>query len=224
MNYQIQKTEGFELHDWSDKAWDMAEYLELKNVVDGSSIGKKARVKLLWSEKYLYILFDVEDDHIWGTFQKDDDPIYDEEAVEIFIASGEGVPQKYLELQFSPKGVKYDAKVNNPTGSRHDSGFNVDVSWNSDLQFRQKIDVKEDYGKYKAGRWITQTKVPADEIGTGGLKAGDRLRGNLFRIDGYPEQNSFQALVPNLEHPPNFHTPSKFATFELQDEKAEQDI
>ncbi len=221
MIYQIIKTEDFELKEWPDRAWEKAEFQELKDVISGDEIEKKARVKMLWSEKFLYVLFDVEDEHIWGTYEKDDDPIYDEEVVEIFVVHGEATAQKYLEIQFSPKGVKYDAKVTNPTGSRHDSGFQVDLSWNSNLLFKQKIEAKEDYGKYKAGKWITQVKIPSVEIGAGELKSGDRLRGNLFRIDGYPEQNSFQALVPNMEKPANFHTPEKFATFELTDLLAE---
>jgi len=217
MNYKISKTNDFELKEWPDLAWEKTDYLELKDVTSGDDIEKKARIKLLWSEKYLYVLFDVEDDHIWGTYQKNDDPIYEEEVVEVFIALGEQIPQNYLELQFSPNGIKYDAKVKNPTGSRHDSGFDVDVSWNSNLIFKQKIDAKENYGAYKAGRWLTQIKIPSIEIGAGEFKAGDRLRGNLFRIDGYPKQNSFQALVSNMEQTPNFHTPKDFAIFELED-------
>jgi hypothetical protein len=126
-----------------------------------------------------------------------------------------------LELQFSPNEIKFDGRVSNPTGSRHDAGFNVDISWDSKLSFKQKISVSEDHGEYKKGRWITQVKIPADELMVSDLKSGDRLRGNLFRIDGYPDQNSFQALVANMETPPNFHTPKNFAIFELIDEQVE---
>lgn len=214
MDYKIVKTEDFELKEYPSSHWDKASPLELKDVTTGDPVDKKALCKMLWSEQYLYVLYDIQDDHIWGTYLKDDDPIYDEEVVEIFISFGEQIPQKYLEIQFSPNAVKFDAKINNPTGSRHDSGFNVDLSWNSALKFKQKIEAKEDYGDHKAGRWTTQVKIPASELGSV-LKAGDRLRGNLFRIDGWPKQNSFQALVPNLETIPNFHTPKNFATFEL---------
>ena len=215
MIYPVKKTMDFELHEWPDKSWDKSVFYELKDVTNGNPVEKKARVKLLWSEEYLYVLFDVEDDHIWGTYEKNDDPIYEQEVVEIFISFSEMIPKNYLELQFSPKGIKFDGKVSNPTGSRHDSGFNVDVSWDSRLEFKQKISATEDYGSYKAGRWVTQVKIPVSELLVSELKVGNRLRGNLFRIDGYPKQNSYQALVPNLESVPNFHTPKKFATFEL---------
>lgn len=218
MIYQIKKTEDFELSEYPSSAWDKTLSYELKDVTNGQAVIKKAKVKLLWSEKYLYFLFDTEDDHIWGTYEKNDDPIYDEEAVEIFIAYGEAIPKEYLELQFSPKGVKFDGKVKNPTGLRQDTGFSVDVAWDSKLEFKQKVSVSGDFGAYKSGRWVTQVKLPVSELNVSELKVGDRLRGNLFRIDGYPEQNSFQALVPNMEPKPNFHTPKNFAIFELIDE------
>lgn len=221
MNFKVQKTEDFELGELPNNAWDIPSWLELKDVTSGNTVEKKAKAKLLWSEHFLYVLFDVDDDHIWGTYQNDDDPIYNEEVVEVFIANGDQIPQNYLEIQFSPNGVKFDAKVKNPTGSRHDSGFDFDVSWNSNLTFRQKINVQEDHGQYKSGRWCTQIKIPSVEFGASELKMGDRLKGNLFRIDGFPKQNSFQALVPNMEPIPNFHTPKIFATFELIDEKME---
>lgn len=218
MIYQIKKTDDFDLKEWPDSAWDKTLAYELKDVTNGMNIVKKAKAKMLWSEEHLYVLFDVEDDHIWGTYQNNDDPIYEEEAVEVFIAYGEAIPKEYLELQFSPRGVKFDGKISNPTGSRHDSSFKVDVSWDSNLSFKQKITSTGDFGKYQTGRWVTQVKIPLSELGVSGLKAGDRLRGNLFRIDGYPEQNSFQALAVNNETPPNFHTPSHFAIFELVEE------
>lgn len=215
MIYQIKKTEDFELTDWPSSAWDKTLSYELKDVTSGLPVEKKAKVKLLWSEKFIYVLFDVEDDHIWGTYENNDDPIYEQEAVELFVSHGESIPKKYLELQFSPMGVKFDGKVSNPTGSRHDAGFEVDITWDSKLIFKQKITIFEDRGEFKKGRWITQVKLPVDELLVSALQAGDRLRGNLFRIDGYPEQNSFQALVPNMEPTPNFHTPKNFAIFEL---------
>ena len=211
----IHKTSDFEFSERLDQAWDIAGFHELKDVTSGNSVEKKAKAKMLWSENYLYVLFDVEDDHIWGTYQKNDDPIYDEEVVEVFITLGEKDPQNYLELQFSPLGVKFDAKVQNPTGSRHDEGFAVNKSWDSNLEFVQSIVETDSHADYKIGRWITQVKIPAKEIGQRNFTLGDKLRGNLFRIDGYPKQNSYQALMPNLESVPNFHTPKKFATFEL---------
>jgi hypothetical protein len=86
MIYQIKKTQDFELCEWPDPTWDKILPYELKDVTNALPVEKKAKVKLVWSEKFLYVLFDVDDDHIWGTYSNNDDPIYEQEAVEIFIA------------------------------------------------------------------------------------------------------------------------------------------
>jgi len=210
MNIKIKSTQDDEP---KKIVWNSPKF-ELVDVVTGKSVSHKAKVKLQWSEKFLYILFDVNDDHIWGTFRNNDDPLYEQEAVEIFMSYGEETPKEYFELQFSPNLVKYDAWVKIPTGSRHDKSFSVNVGWNFEkLEFEQEIDASGD--EVKKGVWQTYVKIPAAEIKGSDFKKGDILRGNLFRIDGHPKQNSFQALSPNFEKTPNFHTPEKFATFEL---------
>lgn len=193
--------------------WDGIEGYELCDVATGEQVEKKAKVKFLYSEKFFYVFFNAEDDHIWGTYKNDDDPIYNEEAVEIFLSFGEETPREYFELQFSPNSVKYDAWVKNPTGIRTDPGFEVDTKFNF-RNIKYKVEV-EGEGEPKKGLWKVFVKIPADEIKGSNFKKGDILRGNFFRIDGYPKQNSFQALSPNFEIKPNFHTPEKFAKFEL---------
>ncbi|PIT97110.1 hypothetical protein COT77_03275 [Candidatus Berkelbacteria bacterium CG10_big_fil_rev_8_21_14_0_10_41_12] len=194
--------------------WSQAKEIDLVDATNGLKIKKSAKFRLLWSPRYLYIFFDVTDDHIWGTHKRDDDPIYDEEAVEVFLAFGKSVPKEYFELQFSPNGVKYDAWVKNPTGNRCDKQFNVDVNWNfKNIEFNQEIDAS---GNPRKGTWTTYIKIPATEIKGSNFKAGDALRGNFYRIDGWPKQNSFQAWSPTMKSPPDFHVPQKFGIIYLR--------
>lgn len=193
---------------------DKEKPFELVDVVTGETIERPAKLSLSWSTKYFNIFFDVEDDHIWGTYSQNDDPIWQEEVIEAFLSFGDKTPKEYFELQFSPKGIKYDAWVKNPTGNRQDGEFQVNVSWNfKNLEFSQSINAT---GDPMRGRWQTHIKIPAQEIKGSDFVKGDLLRGNFFRIDGYPKQSSFQALKPNFEKTPNFHTPDKFAKFILK--------
>lgn len=211
------------------KIWKSADEIILANSVNGKTIAKnQAKVKLLWSDDGLFVLWEVEDEHIWGTYKKDGDPIYKEEVAEIFIAKGKGVPKKYFEFQFSPLGVKFDAKVSNPTGNRKDEKFKVDALWNSeelrhktaimriksDSQDRRKLSVAQAFpsGHHKivSGVWIVEAFIPWESIGAKSVKGGDVFRVNLFRIDGFPKQSSFQAWQPTLKSPADFHVPEKF--------------
>lgn len=235
--YNVAFTKKIAIDGLGDKKiWHSADEIILVNAVNGKNIVKnQAKAKILWSDEGLFVLWEVEDEHIWGTYKNDDDPIYKEEAVEIFIAKGKNVPKKYFELQFSPLGIKFDAKVSNPmptgrqaTGNRKNEKFKVDALWNceelrhktaimrvkTELQDRRKLSVAQAFpsGHHKiiSGIWIVEAFVPWKSIGVKNVKAGDIFRVNLFRIDGFPKQNSFQAWQPTLKSPADFHVPNKF--------------
>lgn len=208
--FLIKKTEINPTID--DPVWNDVQLFELRDAISGGRVAFPAKAKILWSEGYLFVLFDVSDEHIWGTLKNNDDPIWQEEVIEVFLSFGRATPKEYCELQFSPNGVKYDAWVKNPTGKRGE-GFDVDVSWNVDgLDFLQKIEVDGSPGK---GKWVTLVKIPPAAITKDRFSEGDLLRINLFRIDGYPKQDSFQAWQPTEKNPPDFHVPEKFALIKL---------
>src|SRR5262249_49633066 len=75
----------------NDKVWAQAEPVELRGSFDGRPTTVKTVARLLYDDAYLYVSFDCEDPDVWGTMMKRDDPIYNEEVVEIFIdADGDG--------------------------------------------------------------------------------------------------------------------------------------
>ena len=73
--------------------------------------------------------FICEDTDAWGTLTERDDPLYDEECVELFLAPGEADPADYFEFEVSPLGTLFDAKIHNPTGRRETMA--ADVRWNA---------------------------------------------------------------------------------------------
>src|SRR5262245_11180750 len=75
----------------------------------------------------LYVRFDCEDSEPWGTMRLRDDPIYEEEVVEVFLAPGLEPPRTYFEFEVSPAGVLFDARVENPHGRRSD--MKVHTAW-----------------------------------------------------------------------------------------------
>lgn len=195
-------------------AWSEVDGFELTDVTSGRRVAEKAIVKIGWSENFLYVFFEVCDKHIWGTYKQNDDPIWKEEVVEVFLSFGADTPKKYCELQFSPLGVKYDAWVSNTSGDRQSKDFHVDTTWDlKGMEFAQSI--KGEGDEIKRGVWETYVKIPSVVLKGREFIEGDLLRGNFFRIDGYPKQESFQALWPNFEKTPNFHTPQKFGAVVL---------
>src|SRR3981081_422917 len=71
-------------------------------LADGSGPAvQQTRVRVAWDDEALHVRFDCEDRDAWGTFERPDDPIYEEEAVEGFLAAGTADPVQYFEFQGS---------------------------------------------------------------------------------------------------------------------------
>lgn len=204
--------------DGDKEVWQGSREVVYRDAVSGNKITiNQARSKIMWSNEGLFVLWQIKDEHIWGTYKNNDDPIYNEEVVEMFIAKNRDVPKEYFEFQFSPCGVKFDARILNPSGDRHDEGFNVDVNWGcGGLEFAQSFQIESEKRGLKSGVWTTEAFFPWGSIGVESVAPGDLFRVNLFRIDGWPEQNSFQAWQPTFKNPPDFHVPEKFGLIELR--------
>ncbi len=84
-----------------EPAWGAAETIWLTDNLTRGKPRQATAVKLLRDEEYLYVAFDCEDSDAWSTYTEHDDPLYNEEVVEIFIDPS-GLLRVYFELQVSP--------------------------------------------------------------------------------------------------------------------------
>jgi hypothetical protein len=164
-------------------------------------------VRVCRDASWLYVRFDCADRDAWGTFERRDDPIYQEEAVELFLAPGEADPTRYFEFEVSPGGVLFDARIHNPTSQRAD--LEADPAWNCPgivwQAGRQGHEHEEDWWAALAIPWAALTpQVPAV------------WRANFYRIerprDGAPE---YSCWSPTLTDPADFHKPTRFGALEL---------
>jgi hypothetical protein len=159
-------------------------------------------VRVAWDEEALHVRFDCEDRDAWGTFQNRDEPLWQEEVVEVFLAPGEEDPVDYAEFEVSPLGVVFDARIHNPTSLRKD--MTTDVSWNCPgLRWAAGRGVeREDWWAELAIPW------PADR---------PRLwRANFYRVERPRDGDAeYTAWSPTLTRPADFHKPARFGVLEL---------
>lgn len=185
---------------------------------DGHGVpSNKTFARLLWDEEALYILFECEDRDIWTSFTKRDDPIYNEEAVEIFLdvdgdttLAGTG---NYQELQAAPNDVHFDASF---TGRR--KGMNA--GWNSAYETRASLrGTFNNPGDVDEG-WNSEWRIPWEDMtdNNGAVQAGKRLKFNLFRLDK-PRQNGRivgnEASAWSSPLSGDFHNIARFGTLIL---------
>ena len=164
------------------------------------------QVELAWEESHLHVHFHCFDDDAWGTFTERDDPLWQQEVVELFLAPGEAVPTRYFEFELSPAGVLFDARVFNPHGDR--IGMEVDTQWNcSGLEW-----ATEPTGE--RADWRAHLAIPWRGLDL--AAPPPTLRANFYRIErprgAEPE---FSCWSPTFTSPADFHRPSRFGVLDL---------
>lgn len=187
-----------------------------------------------FTETHLLIAFRCLDEDVWGTYSRRDDPLYEEEVVEVFLCPT-GDLRHYYEFEVSPRNVVFDAKVHSPDLNRRT--MNVDTSWDcSGLETFVRVDgilhstppaarveewksrgVEETEERQSPpGSWTVDLWIPFSAFPkVSPPKSGDVWRANFYRIDrGDPPE--FTAWSPTLETPPNFHVPERFGYLQFQ--------
>jgi Carbohydrate-binding family 9 len=189
--------------------WEEVPSLPAFTLADGSGPAvQQTRVRVCWDGEALYVHLDCEDRDAWGTYRRRDDPLWEEEAVEVFLAPGEADPARYFEFEVSLLGVLFDARIHNPTSRRID--MTGDPSWDCP-------GLRWAAGPGAARQdWWAALSIPWS-----GLVPAGRLpriwRANFYRIerprDGEPE---FSGWSPTLTRPADFHKPARFGVLELE--------
>lgn len=183
----------------------------LRKATDGSTPRWLTRVWCAADAERLYVRFGCLDPDPWGTYGERDDPLYEEEVVELFIAPGEPTPRSYAEFEVSPGGVIFDAWVDNPEGDREH--MTVDPGWDcAGLECRT--------GRLEAndGWWVILV-VPFTSLLAAGDDPPEVWRANFFRIErprgAGSDTPEFSAWSPTYRVPADFHVPGRFGRLQL---------
>lgn len=173
----------------------------------GGMAAQQTEVRPCHRDGWLYVQFTCHDQDIWGTYSQRDDPIYDEEVVEVFLAPGSATPIEYAELEVSPNGVLLDAWIVNPTGERDD--MSADVAWDCpNLEWQAGRDDGQN-------RWWAIFGIPLRAL-VGEVEIPRVWRANFYRIERPRLGNEeFSCWAPTLTEPADFHKPSRFGRIVL---------
>lgn len=190
-----------------DAAWAAAPAVSLVTSYDGQPVQRKTTAKLTWDDKFLYAAFDCEDPDVWGDLTKKDDPIYNEEVVEVFIdANGDG--KTYNELQVSPRNVNFDAAF---VARRSD--LPAAMAWESGMKTAVQVNGTLDKADDQDKGWTAEFQIPLDklyEVPSLPPKKGDKWKLNLYRLEHFERRKAIegQAFSPlfagDFHHLPRF--------------------
>jgi hypothetical protein len=162
----------------NDAVWKDAAPVVLRGSFDGRQPSLRTEARLAYDDQHLYVAFDVEDPDVWGTFRKRDEPIYEQEVVEIFLdANADG--RTYNEMQVSPHNVNFDAYF--PARRQ-----GMDLSWDSGMTTAVKVRGTVDNPADRDEGWRVEMRIPfarLAEVPNLPPKKGERWRFNLYRLE-----------------------------------------
>ena len=204
--YEAQRTsaDGAALLSPDAAAWEDA-----REVVWGPA-PYRTRFRALWSEVGLHLRFESEDDGPWFTMTNRDDPLWEEEVVEIFLDPlGDG---RYVEVELNPVNVVCDLRKLGPGEVASDPIGHMDRGFSVTGMETAVSDADR--------AWIGTLFLPWDGLGLPGPPLpGSEIPFNIFRIKrpGGPEAPEegavFAAWSPTGG--PSFHVPEAFRPLRL---------
>lgn len=182
---------------------DSVRSIPLVDSSSGSVPRLESHVQVFRDRLRLAALFSFEDEpEAVATMVERDDPLWKEDVVEMFISPVD--LGTYYELEVSPRGTIFDARVTFPGPDR--STMTVDTSW--DCEEIAAV-VRETGSGARIRREILVT-LPFACLTDRPPRKGERWRANFYRIDRSPAGDSFMAWSPTFATPPDFHVPDRF--------------
>jgi hypothetical protein len=180
----LSKTSDFALSgDGRARAWKKARWLKL------SPVGKihsryATRAKVLWSATGLYFLYECADRRLTCTMTDDNDEIFREDVIEIFIWTDPS-QRTYFEYEVSPLNVELPLFVSNNNGP-----FMGWLPWHykGARKIRKATTVQggEQLSMAKISGWKAEVFIPFalfTGLGNSPPRKGTVWRANLYRID-----------------------------------------
>lgn len=199
---------AFDMEDpWSTPA--RCSPARLRRSTDAAVPRLTTLVAAYYDDEYLTVLFSAADDHVEATHVEHDAPLYEEDVVEVFLA-----PERitrYYELEVSPRGTLFDARIDSPDGER--ATMQVDRAWTCDGLFAAIRRTVESDGSTSVD---TLLRIPFAALDRQVPKDGEMWRANFYRIDRHPRfGDEFSAWQPTWKVPADFHVPAAFGTLQF---------
>ena len=206
--------------DLTKDHWRTARFIHLIPTTTGrddpTPAYQSTKVAACWTDTHFYTAFHCEDRDIWSSYTNRDDPLYDEEVVELFLCPT-GDLTRYYEIEVSPRNVIFDAKVFSPDLNR--TTMAVDASWDcpnlqTAVQVNGNLNSRPSTINHQPSTinqsWSVELAIPFAAFPEAARpKPGNAWRANFYRIDR-ADPPEFTAWSPTREVPPNFHVPEMF--------------
>ena len=217
---RVRATDDFEVTgDGQAAAWNKAEWQSLfRRNGAGDPLAEeptnRTRVKLLYSAKGLYLLFNAADQKLTATFDRDFANLWEEDCFELFLWPDEKQPN-YFEYEISPLGKELPLMISTQDGQRRRWQpwyFDQDGGEASRKTRRATSTTGPKQSGAAIQGWQAEVFIPygmLQPLTNVPPKPGSKWRANLYRMDHDEGRPSAWSWVPVGR---SFHELAKFGT------------
>ena len=167
--------------------------------------------RALWNGDGLYLRFDVSDRDPWHTMGNRDDPIWNEEVVEIFLDL-DGSGTHYAEVELSPANVACDVRMVRASPDKE-----MDLEWDLAGLSTWVVPGADGWSGLLMLPWDGFASLPSAQNISLPPERGDQWRFNVYRIErpgGPSAPNEGVVFAPySPTGDPSFHVPASFQGF-----------
>ncbi len=162
--------------DWTDDFQDIRGGDSLKPLY-------RTRVKMLWDHHYFYIAAELEEPHLWATYQEPESIIFHENDFEIFI-DPDGDTHNYFEIEVNALGTVWDLMLVKPYRDRGPALSDWTIR---DLKHKTSLKGTLNNPNDVDQNWTLEMAIPWRSImqgvrGKKKLVPGDQWRINFSRV------------------------------------------
>jgi hypothetical protein len=206
----VKKSTDFEVTgDGSAAAWELAEWVDLPQRMQKPDT-YQTKAKVLYSETGIYFLFDCQDKRLVSTITEDNQDLWEEDVVEVFLWTDETFPV-YFEYELSPLNYELPIMVPNFNGK-----FFGWLPWHYEGERKTRHATSVRGGKKESGAkittWVAEFFIPFVLLKPQNNvppKSGTKWRANMYRIDYDQGQTTFSWKKTEK----TFHDYKRFGTF-----------
>jgi cellulose/xylan binding protein with CBM9 domain len=180
-------------------AWSEAGRLYLSENSTGRRPQWGTEVRIGWEERALLVLFLCQDPNPWATLTERDQPLWEEEVVEVFLDPF-GDRTCYFEFEVNPLNAVADVFIR-----RTRTGLRKDFNWDCDGLITAA-------GRLSYG-WVAALQVPFPALGD--CQPRGTWRANFCRIER-PENRPRELSSWSPTHAGTFHVPERFGLLHFE--------
>ncbi len=171
----------------NEQAWSSAPWTHDFVDIEGSAKPKPrfwTRAKMLWDEEYFYVAAEMEEPHLWATYDKHDMVIFHQHDFEIFLdPDGDGL--HYFEFEMNARNIGWDLYLAKPykDGGKADDSYEM-PGLKTAVHLRGTLNRPQD----KDRGWSLEIAIPWSTLNRGprpavAPKDGEKWRVNFSRVE-----------------------------------------